>query len=247
MHVWHWHAANATTSGPSIPSVVQVWTQKVRCCSGKSSGKCCAGHWHAAIEADGRSACPGGGHWHKPARSNQKHSRVDNDDKEDEFPGLRLAGGWGGMGCCFFWVPCKTWYSRPYGDASGLLSVCAVSPACLFSTNSVFTWRRCIMYIAGNKRSTLVKGHRNRVASDGILFCYMAWSMLQKCLRLPLPNPGFDKPASMATAFGKYAHRHLIPPPPTSFHSHLRPLPFLPIVQKCQQSTHILAQQFIVT
>ncbi|KAL3146940.1 hypothetical protein ABBQ38_014910 [Trebouxia sp. C0009 RCD-2024] len=60
--------------------------------TGKSSGKCCAGHWHAAIDADGRSACPGGGHWHKPVRSNQKHSRVDNDDKEEEFPGLRLTG-----------------------------------------------------------------------------------------------------------------------------------------------------------
>ena len=66
-------------------------------CSGNQSGKkdvgkCCAGHWHAGIDAEGRSACPAGGHWHKPQRSNQKQSRVDNDNTEEGFPGLHLEG-----------------------------------------------------------------------------------------------------------------------------------------------------------
>lgn len=57
-----------------------------------SVGQCCVGHWHAAIDAEGKSSCSAGGHWQKPRKTNQKEGRVDNDNKEESFPGLQLEG-----------------------------------------------------------------------------------------------------------------------------------------------------------
>lgn len=57
-----------------------------------SIGQCCVGHWHAFIDEEGKSSCPAGGHWHKPKKTNQKHSRVDNNNTEEGFPGLHLEG-----------------------------------------------------------------------------------------------------------------------------------------------------------